>query len=1088
MTGHPHLLIRASAGSGKTYQLATRYLQLLAAQTPPESILATTFTRKAAGEILGRILRDLAQGASDPKQCQALAARLDLPGADRHTFERLLTDLSRRLHVTHVSTLDSFFARLATAHTLELGLPPDWTILEEIDDQDLRSQAIADVLEQEKSVYAEHLVHLLSPAKAGPAVLQLMQDTVDRFYDVYCRALPTAWEQLPTQSPLPPEQLKAAVLAVEQFPLGDSPIGRARDEDIARLHAENWKAFVSTGISGKLVQGESDYRRRRIPEDLACLYRPLIEHARSCELNTLAWRTRATRDLLDRFHEAYRRRQWERGGLRFDDVARALAVHFDRTSPRSLTRLGVDVAHLLLDEFQDTSPLQWSVLRPCAMHITQRPSGTSFLCVGDSKQAIYGWRGGVAEIFDTLTRELQGLVEQPLSTSHRSAPPVIEAVNRIFQGLTRHPGLERDQPGVEEWCRQYQTHSTSRGELNGYACLRTSGSADVAEESKDDRTAGLFVTAAEIVRQLADSAPEVTIGVLVRKNESVAHMMDELRRLGVSAGEEGGNPVVDSAAVQAILSLIGLADHPGDTVAAFHVANSPLGSAVGLADPFDGPQTARLARELRHKLAGTGYGGSVAEWARILTREATQRDRLRLKQLVDLACQFDLRATLRPGDFVRYAESQTSASPSTDRVQVMTIHKAKGLQFDAVVVPLPNTNGLSNPPEYVAWSPCPADPVEFVSHYVRHELQPLLPAQWQSAFDAAGRRQIAESLSVLYVALTRAIHGLYIVIPQDGPNARQLPRNYPGLLRAALTSGTDAPPDTVLFEVGDPRWFERGAFAAAPSAAVKSAVPDGPDAASRRSAPVPTAAGTRVLLATEPAAARRLTRSTPSQRYPQHQSSSRLREILAPGRTTARAAGAALHACLEQIVWLDEGLPDESSLRRLAARFGVPSSLQPELSDALRKAIRHPAIGGLLRRREYLEEAVAHFGPDPRSESGPVRIVPRVANERRFAVILQDELLTGSIDRLVLLEHAGRVIAADIIDFKTDAVDPEDSAPGSERVERYRPQMEAYAQSVCRLYGLPAARVRTRLAFTQVGSVVTIATDGPSEAVEPAAG
>jgi ATP-dependent exoDNAse (exonuclease V) beta subunit len=127
------LVIRASAGSGKTFQLSTRYIAELAG-TPAEQILATTFTRKAAGEILERILRRLADAALDDEPRRELAASLHMTELSRERCLEVLCGLTRNLHRVRVATLDSFFARVAGAFALELGLPPGWRILDEVED------------------------------------------------------------------------------------------------------------------------------------------------------------------------------------------------------------------------------------------------------------------------------------------------------------------------------------------------------------------------------------------------------------------------------------------------------------------------------------------------------------------------------------------------------------------------------------------------------------------------------------------------------------------------------------------------------------------------------------------------------------------------------------------------------------------------------------------------------------------------------------------------------------------------------------------------------------------------------------------
>src|SRR4051812_6596077 len=97
-TAFPHRLTRASAGCGKTHQLTNRFLGLLAAGVEPDTILATTFTRKAAGEILNRVLHRLAQAAGDAKETAKLVREIDLKPAAPRDFIALLRRMVRSLH------------------------------------------------------------------------------------------------------------------------------------------------------------------------------------------------------------------------------------------------------------------------------------------------------------------------------------------------------------------------------------------------------------------------------------------------------------------------------------------------------------------------------------------------------------------------------------------------------------------------------------------------------------------------------------------------------------------------------------------------------------------------------------------------------------------------------------------------------------------------------------------------------------------------------------------------------------------------------------------------------------------------------
>src|SRR5688572_10523294 len=130
----PHLVIRASAGTGKTHQLALRYIALLAAGARPDEVLATTFTRKAAGEILDRVLYRLAQAAGDERSARELAEQTKDASLTPERCRELLVATIRSLHCLRIGTLDSFFLQVAGSFSHELGLPAGWSIGDELRD------------------------------------------------------------------------------------------------------------------------------------------------------------------------------------------------------------------------------------------------------------------------------------------------------------------------------------------------------------------------------------------------------------------------------------------------------------------------------------------------------------------------------------------------------------------------------------------------------------------------------------------------------------------------------------------------------------------------------------------------------------------------------------------------------------------------------------------------------------------------------------------------------------------------------------------------------------------------------------------
>ncbi|RYD31277.1 MAG: DNA helicase UvrD, partial [Verrucomicrobiaceae bacterium] len=125
-----HTLITASAGSGKTWRLTVRYLRLVMMGAEPESIVALTFSRKAAGEFFNAILHRLAEAASGDGKAAALARDIEMPHVACGDFRQALVRLASRLPFLMLGTLDSFFIRMARSFPFELGLSGDFALLD----------------------------------------------------------------------------------------------------------------------------------------------------------------------------------------------------------------------------------------------------------------------------------------------------------------------------------------------------------------------------------------------------------------------------------------------------------------------------------------------------------------------------------------------------------------------------------------------------------------------------------------------------------------------------------------------------------------------------------------------------------------------------------------------------------------------------------------------------------------------------------------------------------------------------------------------------------------------------------------------
>jgi len=1040
---NPRLLIRASAGTGKTFQLSSRYIALLR-KTSPDRILSSTFTRKAAGEILERILLRLARAVVSAGSLKELGRSINDSSLSRPECLRMLEEFTRQLHRVRICTLDAFFSQLAGSHALELGFPSGWRILDPVEVEQLRGSALGEMLYEGDQQELVQLMHLLDKGDSSRSVSGLMSQTINDLYHVFVESSPEAWNRFPEHQFLSEAHREKLLEQLQQIQVDQKRMQTALTKDIAVFRQGLWDDFLKKGLLPKIQSGTATYYNAPIPAHVCDLYLQLGEHCLAVAATSWQQQTQAAWRLLDDFWNVLDRLKQSAGGLEFGDVTRRLAAgQLSQALHDTTFRMDGTIEHLLLDEFQDTSRPQWDVIRRFAETACQDPQ-RSFFCVGDVKQAIYGWRGGEAAIFDAIESQLPNLESQPLNLSYRSSPVVIAAVNEAMTHLDQHDNLEDHADLIHEWCKKFPLHETTRSDLKGYVCLRTGPEVldedNIPTTSREQREA-FWKFSADYVATLARRSPQATIGILTRGNAAVGRMIFELSRLGIEASEEGGNPLTDAAGVQLILSLLKLADHPGDTIAEFHVARSPLGTALG----FDGKnahETASFAQSLRARLIQQGYGGVIHNLALQLAPACHRREYRRLLQLALLGDRYDATfSSLRPSEFVRYVKSQRCEEPTNSNVRVMTIHQSKGLEFDIVVLPDLN-NPLMLPPRYVTRHSEPGGPPELVALYRSEDYFHSLGGELLSARQQTRDRMMQEALCLLYVAMTRAAHSLHMLIP---PQVRtHHPKSFAGLLRAALAPQKSVAPNQVLWEIGNPDWDAERPLPPVPVAPPRP-IPLLHFAPSRTPHRKPAAApsrkkqGSRIVLANE------------------------MRE----SGFTAADRGTLFHLWLQQILWLDEQDLHQAEFRSLAHQSGLSESdVRKHLQDFL-EALKQPEIRNCLSRRSFQERHRTWFAT---GESSGSKLTLEVRTEFPF---LEETsaggLVNGTIDRLVLILDRERVVAAEILDFKTDqASSPKDVA----RLKKlYSAQIDAYRAAVCRLWNLEPDRVRGNLVFLTPGVV-----------------
>jgi ATP-dependent helicase/nuclease subunit A len=1062
----PRELVVASAGAGKTYRLSQRIIQLLDGGAAAEEIFASTFTRKAAGEILDRVLLRLADGALDPEAAGSL-------GLDSERCLELLGDLVRRLHAVNVGTLDSFFQRISRSFSLELGLPVRWALSDGPAETRLRSEAISRLLEQADRGVAVELVRLLQGGQARRGVHDLLLEQVASLHGLYReldRQVEDPWgfppEERSREGPVSEKELAEAAEAIARadVPLTGSGAPdrnwvKARDDAAEWVRTRTFDPLLEKGLGKKIVLREPTYRGKSISEPLAAALSGALELVRRELADEVQRRADALGRLLPLYDRRIRELRREAGLYQFEDVTRVLAESGAGGRGDQLHyRLDARIRHILLDEFQDTSLSQWWAIRPLVEEILSGYEGErGVVIVADPKQSIYGWRGGEPRIVEAIRRDFR-IPEASLHESWRSAPVVLGFVNQVFGALPGADVLEgEDENTATAWLENFTPHVPAEPleKLPGHVRVEVGPSGDSARASVRPR---ILALAARRVLELSRTCPGATVGVLTRTNRAVARLMGELRRLEVDASEEGGVPLADSPAVLSLLALLRMADHPADSVARYQAAHTPVATLVDGFEWRSEAAAARVAAGIRRRLAREGYGPVVGGWVRQLEPRASSRDRRRLRQLAELAFRWDEHATLRPDDFVRWVEEERVEDPAASRIRVMTVHQAKGLQFDMVVLPDLDQSLLGRGGEKVyPYRPAPDAPVTRVYPGMKKSVVALFPALGPAVAQAREAR-LRDGLSGLYVALTRARFGLHLILAPDPASGPSRATSGARLVREALGATGRIEEGQVLLEEGRSDWWNDPA---APHRVRPRRTPAGrPQPEPAAQVPGSPPGGEPPLVRTRASRRRRrlLPRRTPSEL--EGGGKVRLERLFHPGGASARREGTVIHEWLRELEWVGQGLPSEVELRRIA-RAAVPGFGEvEELAAALQRWVEVPEVWGALSRDSYPDGVVLH-------------------RERLFLRRDGDRLVQGVVDRLVVAPgREGSPGRAWILDYKTDRIEggPEGDVATMlrSRVELYRPQLEAYRRAVAGEERLPLERVEASLIFLRPGRVVKV--------------
>jgi len=798
-----NLMIVANAGSGKTHALVTRCIQLLQRKAKPEEILALTFTRAAAAEFLQKLFDRLSKAATDPGELRRLQEQIgpDCKPIDAQGCTKLLRALVQALPRLSMGTLDQYFGRIVRAFPFELGLSKEVELLDDADKEEIQRRTLEQVFAEatEKKGLDEFIETLRqqSRARADQSALKNISSAVSSLQEKFIETPEKrSWGKRDAIWPQGCEILGAedAKPVAEEFHK-EALRTNGQLDDKAKATLEKWiqeairhhppkrmgkdlTTFLKKLTDAGLGKGDADEdyipigkggepKRLYLRDGLRALRDRLFRSIVKLELLGRASSSEALYKLLEDYEKIYKRSVRQAGQLTFSDLAMLLAMHQKDIGHQHIEyRLDSRYSHWLLDEFQDTSRLQWRIMLPLVDNVVCEEDGRSFFYVGDTKQAIYGWRGGDFELFDQVHEHFRTgrgveIARKDLPLSWRSDENIVRVINEVFAPprLENAPDFELPEQMVANWRKAWVEHRVrDEAKGKGFAQLRTL--AFDKDDGAEGAQAAIDQAVLDIIREVDPVGRGINCAIIVRTRDALNHYVALLRgqKDAIPVAAEGRvNPCLKSPEGLALFALVKFLASPIDRIAEEQFLASPFGFlAAG--------NTATFHTNALGLIAESGVAATLSGWVRQAVGKSAV-DATKVEAFIEAASDYD--AQRKPGEdlrafveFVDHRIEQESETPGV--IRIMTIHFSKGLGMDMVI--LPELGGMS-------LSQFRDTSGVAVHRDEKGEVQwgLSLPSQDICAADETlcdarehlRARQTYERLCLLYVAMTRAKHALY---------------------------------------------------------------------------------------------------------------------------------------------------------------------------------------------------------------------------------------------------------------------------------------------------------------------------------------
>ncbi len=701
------LALKASAGSGKTFNLVIRYISLLFMGAKSEEILTLTFTNKASNEMKSRIFDVIKNlDTNDSKYKSYLETISKNLNKSPHALIKQKEVLFSNFLISDIKimTIDKFLNRILRSFCWHVNLNNDFNIKGD-KREFIKSQFLKSLSEEELKV----VIDFSHYQEKG------LKDLFDLFYTFNSKD-----KELPKlnfkefNSNLNEKILKEA-FKIKDFYNTHPKASKSATNAVNFNSVEELLERGKTWLSKDLLREFSYFKKKDLHSDsleevFNNLKPLLIEYFEQKETIALK-RLFHLYEIFKKYRLSYKKSKNE---LNFDDVTN-LTYHLLRDDELEnqflYFRLDSQISHILMDEFQDTSVIQFEILEPIIDEIIVSQERT-FFYVGDTKQSIYRFRGGKRELFDNLIQKYNFKVDN-LNTNYRSKEVIVDFVNRIF----------RDK--IYGYVKQNANLPTNRG-----------GFVEILKGEE------YFQALKDTVEKLLNSGvKESDITILAFKNSDILKIKDFLEDSieGVKIVTDTTSKLINQQSVKAIINFMKYlyfkekgAIYKANFFAL--IGENPFQDINYLSyNLFDKP--VNLINQISHNY--TIFDENILKF-------------------IELSFNFkDLTEFIYEIDFL----DSSMATKISDGIKVMTIHKSKGLEFKHLIVfdsigkKAPDRNSII------------FDYDNIILKDIKYKLKYRegIDKDYSEVVKKEKGEQLIDSINTLYVAFTRAEYSLFII-------------------------------------------------------------------------------------------------------------------------------------------------------------------------------------------------------------------------------------------------------------------------------------------------------------------------------------